>query len=79
MAPALIRGPSTGPGRELYRVGARLASPADRRRAAGFRADAPEVGFVVTGVVYTTCGRGSNFLHQFVEQFFPGDEGKGVG
>jgi hypothetical protein len=44
--------------------------------AAGFEAEVPMVGYSLTGVV---IGRGSSFLHQFVEQFFPGRAGKGVG
>jgi hypothetical protein len=40
--------------------------------AAGFQVEVPLVGHVLTGVV---IGRGSSFLHQFVEQFFPGRSG----
>jgi hypothetical protein len=60
----------------LLGVGLCLAYRLDLLLAAGFQADVPVAGFVLTGVV---IGRGSNFLHQFVEQFFPGNEGKGLG
>jgi hypothetical protein len=57
-------------------IGLCVAYRLDLLLAAGFEARARVVGFVLTGVV---IGRGSNFLHQFVEQFFPGEVGKGVG
>jgi hypothetical protein len=60
----------------LLGVGLCLAYRLDLLLAAGLEAQAPVVGFVLTGV---GIGRGSSFLHQFVEQFFPGKVGKGVG
>jgi hypothetical protein len=60
----------------LIGVGLCVAYRLDLLLAAGFEAQAPVVGFVLTGVV---IGRGSDFLHQFVEQFFPGRIGKGRG
>ena len=53
-----------------------MAYRLDLLLAAGFEAEYAVIGYVLTGVV---IGRGSSFLHQFVEQFFPGRAGKGEG
>jgi hypothetical protein len=42
-------------------------------------ADVPVVGFVLTGVVWTAHGRGSNFLHQLRRVFFRARWGRGWG
>ena len=60
----------------LVWVGLCFAYNLDLLLAAGFRPSDPVIGYVLTGLV---IGRGSNYLHQFVEQFFPGTRGKGVG
>ena len=54
----------------LVGVGLCFAYQLDLLLAAGFRPSEPVIGYVLTGLVYTTRGRGSNYLHQFVEQFF---------
>jgi hypothetical protein len=53
----------------LVGIGLAFAYHLDLLLAAGFRPSHPAIGHILTGLI---IGRGSNYLHQFVQQFFPG-------
>jgi hypothetical protein len=53
----------------LVGIGLAFAYRLDLLLAAGFHPTDPIIGLILTGLV---IGRGSNYLHQFVAQFFPG-------
>jgi hypothetical protein len=53
----------------LVGIGLAFAYRLDLLLAAGFQPSDPAIGHILTGLV---IGRGSNYLHQFVDQFFPG-------